>query len=120
MSGGHLLRSRGLRYLAVGALNTGFSYVVYSTVLFLGLSVPVASLASLIFGILLGFSTQGILVFRHLSALAFFRFLANWGIMYCVYIGVVMGVAEFGVTPYLGGLIALIVTVLLVPALLPF
>lgn len=105
------LGHRGLRYLAVGAVNTGASYAVYASALLLGFSVPVASLASILFGILLSFATQGMLVFRQLSVAAFPRFVANWVIMYLAYVGVVLAAAEFGVSPYLGGLVALVVTI---------
>lgn len=111
MSGRHVLRSRGFRYLVVGAFNTGTSYAVYSSGLYLGLSVPGASLASILSGILLGFATQGLLVFRHLSVPVFFRFVGNWGIMYVVYVSVVLGASKIGVSPYMGGVIALIFTV---------
>ncbi len=103
-------RTRSLRYLVVGAGNTAFAYLVYALGLVFGLPVPVASLVSLLCGIIVSFATQGSLVFGHLSPLAFVRFVLNWLVMYLIYVGLVLGLMAFEINPYLGGLAALVVT----------
>lgn len=103
-------QTRWLRYLMVGAANTAFAYLVYALGLLFGLSVPLASLVSLLIGIIVSFATQGSLVFGHLSPLAFVRFVLNWLAMYLIYVGLVLGLMAFEINPYLGGLAALVVT----------
>ncbi len=77
-----------------------------------GLSIPTASLASIAVGIVASFATQGIVVFGNVTVGAFFRFVANWAVMYLAYVGVVTGLGYVGIGPYLGGLVALAPTTL--------
>src|SRR5438132_14384201 len=58
-----LLRPQFMRFLAVGAANTGFNILVYWAMLWAGLAMPLASLASVVVGILINFTTQSRIVF---------------------------------------------------------
>lgn len=56
---------RLLRFLAIGALNTLFSYVIYASLILLGLHYSVASLLSTILGVIFNFFTTGRIVFHN-------------------------------------------------------
>ena len=105
-----MIRSLPLRYFVVGAFNSLLGYSAYCLGLISGLSVPTASLASIAVGIVVSFSGQGLVVFGNVTVGAFFRFVANWTVMYLGYVGVVTGLRYVGVGPYLGGLIAFVPT----------
>ena len=100
------MRGRPIRFVFVGALNTAMGYAVYCLSLYAGLSVPKASLAAIVFGVVLSFLTQGLVVFGNATGGAFLRFIANWGIMYAIYVGVISALQTVGLSPYLGGLAA--------------
>lgn len=104
---------RSVRYLVVGALNTFLGYSIYCFSLYAGLSVTRASLAAIVFGVTISYLTQGLVVFGNATKAAFVRFVANWGIMYGVYVGVVALLQSAGLTPYIGGLVGGAATTLL-------
>lgn len=105
-----MTRSRPLRYFVVGACNTLLGYGAYCLGLIGGLSVPAASLGSIVVGIVASFVTQGVVVFGNVTVGAFFRFVANWAVMYVAYVGVVIGLGYVGIGPYIGGLVAFVPT----------
>ena len=77
-----LLRPQFMRFLAVGAANTGFSILVYWAMLWAGLAVSLASLASVVIGILISFTTQSRFVFDNCCRISLFgRFCtrSTWG-----------------------------------------
>lgn len=94
---------RPLRYLLAGTFNTLASYSVYGAGLLIGLGVARASLLALLLGVLIGFCTQGGLVFGRMTLASFVRFVAAWGLMYGVFLGTVAAMAMLGVGPLLGG-----------------
>ena len=97
---------RPLRFLLVGALNTGFSYALYAALVYAGLGVALPSLVALLAGIVFSYATQGRLVFGHPSKAAFVRFVAVWIVIYAAYVATVLAAGRFGVGAYAGGLIA--------------
>jgi putative flippase GtrA len=101
-------RSRPLRFLLAGGVNTAVSYGVYAWMLWLGLALALASLLSLLAGIAVGFFTQGGFVFRSLSRSSLLRYLLAWAAMYAVHYGVVTGLMRVGVPPLAGALVALV------------
>ncbi|MCX7350098.1 MAG: GtrA family protein [Alphaproteobacteria bacterium] len=66
------------RFLIAGTINTAFSYMIYALFLWLEVSYPLANLASMIGGVLLGFVTQGLFVFRRLETRRFPVFVVSW------------------------------------------
>lgn len=76
-----------IRFFVVGVLNTGFSYGIYAVGIFLGQTYIVASLVSIVAGILFSFKTQGSFVFNNASNRLFFLFVANWIAIYLLMIG---------------------------------
>lgn len=101
---------RVVRYVIVGGTNTLIAYLIYAAGLFFSLSVPLASLISLVLSIFISFLTHGAFVFGHLSSKALLKFLANWSVMYGVYVGIVLGLMEIGINAYVGGICATAVT----------
>lgn len=95
------------RYLVVGVANTAFAYGVYAAALYLGASYPVASLISLIAGILLSFRTQGKFVFRNENSRLFGRFVLSWVFAYLVNIGLIAGFLRLGFDAFTAGALAL-------------
>jgi putative flippase GtrA len=55
--------NRFIRFLLVGALNTGFGYAVFAVLIFAHLHYAIAALLSTICGVLFNFKTTGRLVF---------------------------------------------------------
>ncbi len=101
---------RPLRYLVVGAINTGASFGIYCLGIWYGLSVPTASLFAIVLGVMISFSTQGWVVFGNASAWAFVRFVVNAGVMYALHVGIVMALLRVEVNAYVGGFVAMAVT----------
>ena len=66
------------RFVMAGVFNTAFSYGVYALGLWLGMAYPLANLAAMVAGVLIGFVTQGHFVFRRLEGWRFPRFLLSW------------------------------------------
>jgi putative flippase GtrA len=101
-----------IRFLAAGAINTGFSYSIYAVCLWLGIAYPLANLAAMIEGVLLGFMTQGHFVFRRLEGRRFPSFVLSWLALWglnVLLIGLLLPFTRE--SAYLAGAIALIVIV---------
>lgn len=96
-----------IRFLIVGTLNTGFSYVIYAGVLYLGLSYQIANLIALVLGILFSFKTQGRLVFKNTDNRLFGRFLLSWVLIYLGTITLIGRIIAFGFDAYTAGALAL-------------
>ena len=78
---------RLLRFLAVGAINTLFSYIIYAALVLLGMHYSLATLLSTILGIIFNFFTTGRLVFRNMNNTLFLRFAAVYGVTYLANVG---------------------------------
>lgn len=100
------MSSQFVKFLLVGLLNTGWSYVLYAGLLYLGLDFGVASLITIIISVGFGFLTQGSLVFGSLTREALLRFILVWVLIYLAYLCVVAGAQRIGLNSYVGGLIA--------------
>lgn len=96
---------QGIRFLVIGSINTGFSYLVYVLFLFLGLDYPQANLLAMISGVLFGFLTNSKLVFKFKGN--FLKYLMLWFALYIVNIGIIWLFVSFNCTPYLAGFLAL-------------
>ena len=106
------LERRFIRYLLVGAVNTSINYGVYAALLYVGFGFRVASLLSLILGVCISFATQGAVVFRNVTMMAFVKFVAAWACLYFLNIGVIALLLRFSMDEYLAGALALLPTVL--------
>jgi putative flippase GtrA len=104
-----LEKSRPLRFVLAGVVNTGFSYGVYALALWAGLALAWSSLLSLVAGLAIGYLTQGRFVFRAPSAGSLARYVLGWACLFGVHYGVVSGLMRVGVHPLAGALVALVV-----------
>lgn len=96
-----------IRFLIVGTLNTGFSYVIYAACLYVGLSYQLANLIALVIGILFSFKTQGHLVFKNTDNRLFGRFLLSWVLIYLCTIALIGRIIALGFDAYSAGALAL-------------
>lgn len=96
-----------VRYVVVGALNTGFAYAVYAAALGAGCSYPVASLIALVIGTCVSFRTQGRLVFRNVRKSLFGRFVGSLVLVYLSNIGVIALFVRLKFDPFTAGAAAL-------------
>ncbi len=69
-----------IKFLFVGAINTLFSYSVYSLFLFLGMHYAFAAIASTVLGVLFNFKTTGTIVFKNKDNTLIFKFIG----VYCI------------------------------------
>jgi len=108
-----LLRREFLRYLAVGALNTCFSYSIYALLLWLGLAYFVANMIALVCGIVFSFQMQGRYVFDNTSRRLFPKYMVLWVLIYFCNIALIKLLLVCGFNAYGAGALALPPIVLL-------
>jgi putative flippase GtrA len=108
-----LLRPQFMRYLAVGAANTGFNILVYWAMLWAGLAVPLASLASVVVGILINFTTQSRFVFDNRDPWKLLPYFIVWSILYAFNLGLIWLLMRCGLDAYAAGFLSTPATVLL-------
>ena len=108
-----LLRPQFMRFLAVGAANTGFSILVYWAMLWAGLAVPLASLASLVVGILISFTTQSRFVFDNRDPWKLLPYFIVWSTLYAFNLGLIWLLMRCGLDAYAAGFLSTPATVLL-------
>jgi len=104
----HKLNTQFFRFLVVGTINTGFSYGIYAFLLYIGVEYKVASLGSLILGIMFSFKTQGKYVFNNNNNKLFLRFLPCWIIIYFFNIFLIGQLIALNFDAYEAGAIALV------------
>jgi putative flippase GtrA len=102
---------RFIRFLAIGAANTAFSYAVYASFLALGLTYGLSSFLAIVLGILLTFKTQSAFVFNNLDNWRIFRFVACWGVIYLANITAITVFLRWGANAYIAGVMTLPFTV---------
>ena len=108
-----LLRPQFMRFLAVGAANTGFNILVYWAMLWAGLAVPLASLASVVVGILINFTTQSRFVFDNRDPWKLLPYFIVWSILYAFNLGLIWLLMRCGLDAYAAGFLSTPATVLL-------
>lgn len=108
-----LLRPQFMRFLAVGAANTGLNILVYWAMLWAGLVVPLASLASVVVGILINFTTQSRFVFDNRDPWKLLPYFIVWSILYAFNLGLIWLLMRCGLDAYAAGFLSTPATVLL-------
>lgn len=93
------------RFLLVGGLNTGFSYLVYVIFLYCGLNFSIANLIALISGVAFSFVTSSKLIFQVKGH--FLKYLLFWASLYGINIFLISILIDWGCNAYLAGFIAL-------------
>lgn len=100
------VRNQFIRFLLVGALNTGFGVGVYCLAIAIGLPYYAATLVSQVLGTLWNFVTTGNLVFENNDKRLIFRFVANYIVMYLLNVGVIKLFLLTGLNDYWAGIAA--------------
>lgn len=100
-------QNHAIRFLIVGTINTGFSYLIYAVCLYIGFRYQFANLIAVILGIIFSFKTQGHFVFKNPNNKLFGRFLLSWLFIYLCTIGIIGRIIGFGFDPYTAGAMAL-------------
>jgi len=95
------------RFVAIGVVNTAFSYSIYAFFVFIGFNYAIANLLALLLGILFSFKTQGRFVFRNSDNRLFWRFFLSWAAIYLVTISVIGQFIAYGIDAYASGALAL-------------
>ena len=100
-----------IRYGFVGTFNFAVIYTVYCLIIYIGFNYSVASLGSLVLGIMLSFVTQGRYVFMSRLSGRFPKFLSVWAALYFVNIGIISVILSFGANAYQAGIVAAVPTI---------
>ena len=94
-------------FLAVGVLNTAFSYSVFAVCVWLGLSFALATLIATVLGSLFNFRTTGATVFSSHDRRRFVLFLGMYAVVYLLNISLQKLLQLAGMSVYLSGFVAL-------------
>lgn len=108
------VKSKFIRFIFVGGVNTFFGLGTYCLFIWLGLSYIWATLISHVLGILFNFITTGTLVFENSDKRLIFKFFLNYGLTYFINVGFNKGFQFFlGMNQYYSGIGATIITALI-------
>lgn len=102
-----------VRFVIIGTLNTGFSYLIYAALLYAGLGYQLANLLALVVGILFSFKTQGRFVFDNPDNHLLGRFVISWALIYLCTITLIGWIIALGFDAYSAGALALPFSVVL-------
>lgn len=108
----HIQHGGGLwqfaRFVAVGLVNTGFSYLVYAIGLLVGLHFAFANLVAMVTGILFSFKSQGHIVFFNTEPRLLLRFALSWFLIWTLNVGgIYLLVDKLGLNAYVAGALCL-------------
>ena len=104
--------AQATRFIIVGFINTGFSYLIYAVLLYLGLNFVLANLGAVVLGILFSFRTQGRFVFHNTDRRLLGRFFIAWAAVYFVTISIIGLLGVYDIDPYTAGALALPISAL--------
>ncbi|HEY9106435.1 MAG TPA: GtrA family protein [Roseateles sp.] len=104
------LGGKPLRFVAVGALNSGFSFGLYSLLIYWGFGIALATLLALVAGIFFSFATQGTLVFKNATPTTFVRYVVAWVVLYFCNLAITGCGVWLGLNPYYAGAAAILPT----------
>jgi putative flippase GtrA len=107
------LGDKPILFLAVGVLNSGFSFGLYSLLVYLGSGIALASLLALVAGIFFSFATQGTLVFKNATPTTFARYVVAWSVLYLCNLSIVATGVWLGLNAYFAGAAAILPTAVL-------
>lgn len=95
-----------MRFVLIGAINTGFSYSIYCLLVAWGAGYAAACFFALLAGIGWSFLTNGKLVFATTLKGRLPGFLAVWAFLYLLNIALIRLLLLAGANPYAAGLLA--------------
>lgn len=101
---------RVLRFLFVGAVNTGFSYVCFVALLWLGLPLAAAVALATVAGVLFNYASFGAFVFGRARGGAFIRFVLLYAATTVLNYALLRGLVALHLRPEAGQLFCIPVT----------
>lgn len=107
------LKLQVIRYGIVGILNTLFSYGVFALMVFFDFKYQIASLVSIVIGILFSFMSQGVVVFGGVTTTALARYVSVWCVLYLANILLIDLLVRLSFSIYLAGAVATVPIVVL-------
>jgi putative flippase GtrA len=103
-----MISARFIRFVLVGIVNTIFGYGCFAFLLYLGLHYALAGFLATVAGIIFNFKSIGTLVFQSNENFQLIRFVAVYGITYCIGTLSVGLMGHIGISPYVAGAAMLI------------
>jgi putative flippase GtrA len=100
------MRRQATRFLFTGGVNTAFSYGIYAACIYLGTGYAIASGISIVCGILFSYKTTSALVFGRGYRGSLARYIASYAVVYLFSVLLLKTLDEFGINPYLAGVLA--------------
>ena len=97
-----------IRYLIVGAINTGFGYSVFALLTYTGLHYPLALFFATVAGVLFNFRTFGRFVFTNTDWRLIWRFFAVYSLLYVVNVASVFVIMMYLDNVYMANAIVLV------------
>lgn len=97
---------RFIRFLIVGGLNTMVGYLIFATLILVGLPTPAAIILATVLGVLFNYVSTGGIVFRDRSG-RLWRFVAVYVVQTGLNIGGVTALERAGIHPLIGGFVVL-------------
>jgi putative flippase GtrA len=98
-----------VRYYQAGALNAAFGYGLYALLVWAGLGMYVAQLFAHVIGVAFNYFTYSRHVFREASP-AKWRFVASYAVNYVISLGFLAVASLVTRSPYVAGLISIVLT----------
>lgn len=99
------------RFVLVGALNTAFSFSVYSILLWFGVHFALANLLATLLGIIVSFRMHAHFVFGQTAWSLIWRYVGTWTLAYGANVALIALLISRGYGPYAAGAIAIAPTV---------
>ena len=100
-------RAQFFRFLAVGGINTTFSYGIYAGLVSMGSHYAAANLVAVTAGVFFSFRTTGRFVFGRRDNRRFGRFVLAWSAIYVASVGVIGALLWMTGNPYAAGAMAI-------------
>ena len=100
-------RSRFLRYLATGVINTCFGYAVYALLIWVGINYFIAAPASFLLGTLFNYFSNRYLVFFYRGPISsLLRFCIVYGFLLVVNLALIAALVVVGISELVAGALA--------------
>jgi putative flippase GtrA len=93
------------RFVVTGGVNTAFGYGVYAACIFLGTGYAIASGVSIVCGVLFSYKTTSAMVFGRGYRGSLARYIGCYAIVYLFSLLILKTLDEFGINPYLAGIV---------------
>jgi putative flippase GtrA len=100
------------RYYQAGIVNTAFGYGLYAAFVALGLNIYVAQILGHLLGVAFNYVTYSRHAF-HDSTVSKSRFIASYAVNYLLGLAALFGATQFIASPYLAGLVAVLIVSLI-------